>query len=70
MSEPAAHDNGAPNSGGMFSAVGEAATPVAEVLITGRFDERPGYVTRRSRGARSWLLMWTDGGAGQIRHGE
>jgi AraC family transcriptional regulator, arabinose operon regulatory protein len=48
-----------------------AATPAppAELLVVGRFDERPGYGARRSHGAPSWLLTWTLAGEGRLRQG-
>lgn len=36
-------------------------------LILGRFTERPPYAVRRPRGASSWLLVVTVGGAGRTR---
>lgn len=33
-------------------------------LIVGRFDETPHYLVHRPSGAKSWLLMLTEGGAG------
>jgi AraC family transcriptional regulator of arabinose operon len=43
--------------------------PATEVVVIGRFDERPGYATRRTGGASSWLVLWTDHGAGRIEQG-
>ncbi|WP_431046416.1 helix-turn-helix domain-containing protein [Streptomyces sp. P1-3] len=47
----------------------DPAAPPAEVLIVGRYAQRAGYAVRRERGAPSWLLLWTDGGAGRVRQG-
>jgi AraC family transcriptional regulator of arabinose operon len=44
----------------------EMSVPAAELTIVGHFDNRPGYVTRRVTGSPSWLLMWTQGGAGLV----
>lgn len=44
-------------------------SPPAELLVVGRFDERPGYSARRAGGASSWLLTWTLAGSGRIRQG-
>ena len=43
--------------------------PHPSALIVGRFDQRSGYAVNRPRGAPSWLLLWTDGGAGYIGQG-
>lgn len=45
----------------------ETASPPPAVLMTGHFDERPGYATYRSRGAGSWLVTYTIRGAGLYR---
>lgn len=45
------------------------AVPHPASLIVGRSDERPGYVVNRPKGASSWLLLWTDGGAGFVSQG-
>ena len=45
----------------------ETASPPPAVLMTGHFDERPGYATFRSKGAGSWLVTYTIGGAGLYR---
>lgn len=44
-------------------------SPPAELLVVGRFDERPGYSARRVGGASSWLLTWTLAGSGRLRQG-
>ncbi|MEU4227155.1 AraC family transcriptional regulator [Nonomuraea sp. NPDC026600] len=44
----------------------EMSVPAAELTIVGHFDNRPGYVTRRVTGSPSWLLMWTQDGAGLV----
>jgi AraC family transcriptional regulator of arabinose operon len=40
--------------------------PAAELTIVGHYDQPPGYATRRASGAASWLLMWTQAGAGHV----
>ncbi|MER6949374.1 AraC family transcriptional regulator [Nonomuraea sp. NPDC000554] len=42
------------------------SVPAAELTIVGRHDTTPGYVTRRTTGSPSWLLMWTQAGAGLV----
>ncbi|MEV0353737.1 helix-turn-helix domain-containing protein [Nonomuraea sp. NPDC050680] len=44
----------------------EMSVPAAELTIVGHFDNRPGYATRRVSGSPSWLLMWTQDGAGLV----
>ncbi|MEU1271570.1 helix-turn-helix domain-containing protein [Streptomyces sp. NPDC005799] len=48
---------------------GTAAPPPGLVVI-GHYDEGPGYVINRPRGARSWLFTWTTGGRGRLRQGD
>ncbi|MFF8814786.1 helix-turn-helix domain-containing protein [Streptomyces pactum] len=45
------------------------AAPPAPALVVGRYTRRAGYLVRRPAGAPSWLLLWTDGGAGRVRQG-
>ncbi|MFH8371629.1 helix-turn-helix domain-containing protein [Streptomyces sp. NPDC018031] len=45
------------------------AAPPAQALVVGRFSRGHGYAVRRPAGAPSWLLLWTDGGAGRVRQG-
>ncbi|MEU6714688.1 helix-turn-helix domain-containing protein [Nonomuraea sp. NPDC046802] len=45
------------------------SVPAAELTIVGHYDQRPGYATRRSGGSPSWLLLWTQAGAGFITQG-
>ncbi|MET8003829.1 helix-turn-helix domain-containing protein [Nonomuraea glycinis] len=40
--------------------------PAAELTIVGHYDQPSGYATRRASGAPSWLLMWTQAGAGHV----
>ncbi|MGN9785327.1 helix-turn-helix domain-containing protein [Nonomuraea sp. ZG12] len=42
------------------------SVPAAELTIVGHYDQPPGYATRRASGAPSWLLMWTQAGAGHV----
>ncbi|WP_205314906.1 helix-turn-helix domain-containing protein [Nonomuraea lactucae] len=42
------------------------SVPAAELIILGHFDKAPGYATRRAGGSPSWLLMWTQAGAGLV----
>ncbi|MBB6346366.1 AraC family transcriptional regulator of arabinose operon [Nonomuraea muscovyensis] len=44
----------------------DLSVPAAELIIVGHFDKTPGYATRRSSGWPSWLLMWTQSGAGLV----
>lgn len=44
----------------------DMSVPAAESIIVGHFDKRPGYVTRRPGGSPSWLLLWTQAGAGLV----
>lgn len=46
-----------------------ADDPGAGELIVGRFAEWAGYQMARPAGARSWLLMLTEDGGGQVRQG-
>jgi AraC family transcriptional regulator, arabinose operon regulatory protein len=43
--------------------------PPPDLVVVGRYDERPGYAVQRPRGADSWLLTWTVGGRGTLRQG-
>ena len=47
----------------------ETAAPPPGELIIGRYDEGADYLVRRSSGAHSWLLLWTEAGAGDVRQG-
>ncbi|MCX4648893.1 MULTISPECIES: helix-turn-helix domain-containing protein [unclassified Streptomyces] len=47
----------------------ETAAPPPGVLIVGRHDGQPDYAVRRTAGAPSWLLLWTESGAGHVRQG-
>lgn len=47
----------------------DVPAPPPELLVVGRFDQRPGYAVRRAAGARNWLLTWTTAGAGRFGQG-
>lgn len=44
----------------------DMSVPAAALTIVGHYDQPPGYATRRASGAPSWLLMWTQAGAGHV----
>ncbi|MEO3870096.1 helix-turn-helix domain-containing protein [Nonomuraea sp. B12E4] len=48
----------------------DLSVPAAELTIVGHYDKAPGYVTRRPGGSPSWLLLWTEAGAGSVAQGE
>ncbi|MFK0150966.1 helix-turn-helix domain-containing protein [Streptomyces sp. NPDC090499] len=43
--------------------------PPPGMVVTGRYDEGPGYRINRPEGASSWLLTWTTDGSGLLRQG-
>ncbi|MFF4394228.1 helix-turn-helix domain-containing protein [Streptomyces sp. NPDC001480] len=45
------------------------ADPSPGLVVTGRFDQAPGYAVHRPGGAASWLFTWTTGGQGMVRQG-
>ncbi|MFE0155562.1 helix-turn-helix domain-containing protein [Nonomuraea sp. NPDC059007] len=47
----------------------DMSVPAAELVIVGHYDKGPGYATRRPSGSPSWLLMWTQEGAGLVEQG-
>ncbi|MFE3451634.1 helix-turn-helix domain-containing protein [Nonomuraea sp. NPDC059194] len=47
----------------------DLSVPAADLVIVGHFDQPPGYAVRRRTGAPSWLLMWTQEGAGHVEQG-
>ncbi|MEV0148045.1 MULTISPECIES: AraC family transcriptional regulator [unclassified Nonomuraea] len=47
----------------------DMSVPAAEMVIVGHFDRAPGYATRRPAGSPSWLVMWTQAGAGLVEQG-
>src|SRR5687768_1838827 len=47
----------------------DMSVPAAELTIVGHYDKAPGYATRRPAGSPSWLLMWTQAGAGFVEQG-
>ncbi|MEU9479055.1 helix-turn-helix domain-containing protein [Streptomyces sp. NPDC048191] len=46
-----------------------APSPPPGVVVTGRYDQRPGYGVLRPRGSDSWLFTYTLGGCGLLRQG-
>lgn len=44
-------------------------SPPPGLVITGHFDQRPGYRVNRPHGADSWLFTWTTGGRGRLLQG-
>lgn len=48
----------------------ETASPPADILLTGHFNERYGYAVYRPRGSGSWLITYTLDGQGLYRQGE
>ncbi|WP_431895458.1 helix-turn-helix domain-containing protein [Nonomuraea sp. bgisy101] len=48
----------------------DMSVPAADLVIVGHFDQTPGYAVRRKAGAPSWLMMWTQAGAGHVEQGE
>ncbi|WP_433430099.1 helix-turn-helix domain-containing protein [Nonomuraea sp. CA-141351] len=47
----------------------DLSVPAAELTIVGHYDKAPGYATRRPTGSPSWLLLWTEAGAGLVEQG-
>ncbi|TMR07715.1 AraC family transcriptional regulator, partial [Nonomuraea turkmeniaca] len=47
----------------------DMSVPAAELMIVGHYDKLPGYATRRPAGSPSWLLLWTQAGAGTVAQG-
>ncbi|MBB5077871.1 AraC family transcriptional regulator [Nonomuraea endophytica] len=47
----------------------DMSVPAAELVIVGHYDRGSGYATRRASGSPSWLLMWTQEGAGLVEQG-
>ncbi|QFY11004.1 helix-turn-helix domain-containing protein [Nonomuraea phyllanthi] len=47
----------------------DMSVPAAELTIVGHYDKAPGYATRRPTGSPSWLLLWTEAGAGLVEQG-
>ncbi|AXK33576.1 helix-turn-helix domain-containing protein [Streptomyces armeniacus] len=50
-------------------AADDPPAPPPGLLVTGCYDEPPGYAVRRSGGARNLLLTWTLAGGGRFRQG-
>ncbi|WP_093472616.1 MULTISPECIES: helix-turn-helix domain-containing protein [unclassified Streptomyces] len=44
-------------------------SPPPGLVVTGRYDQGPGYGVNRPQGSLSWLFTFTTGGRGQIRQG-
>jgi AraC family transcriptional regulator, arabinose operon regulatory protein len=55
------------NSAMTVEEIAETAGPPPGVLVTGHFDERPGYRAYRSRGRADWLIKYTLRGEGLYR---
>ncbi|MFB4275598.1 helix-turn-helix domain-containing protein [Nonomuraea sp. MTCD27] len=47
----------------------DLSVPAADLMIVGHYDKAPGYATRRAGGSPSWLLLWTEAGAGYVAQG-
>ncbi|MEV0385348.1 AraC family transcriptional regulator [Nonomuraea sp. NPDC050643] len=47
----------------------DLSVPAAELMIVGHYDKAAGYATRRAGGSPSWLLLWTEAGAGFVEQG-
>jgi len=47
--------------------IAETGGPPPGILVSGHFDERPGYRTYRSRGRADWLIKYTLRGQGLYR---
>ncbi|MFJ9705183.1 helix-turn-helix domain-containing protein [Streptomyces sp. NPDC101234] len=43
--------------------------PPLGMVVTGRYDQGPGYRVNRPKGSSSWLLTWTTDGRGLLRQG-
>ncbi|MFI2206183.1 helix-turn-helix domain-containing protein [Streptomyces sp. NPDC020192] len=50
------------------AAVGDPSPPPG-LVVTGRYDQGPGYGVNRPRGSASWLFTFTTGGRGLLRQG-
>ncbi|HEX5322648.1 MAG TPA: helix-turn-helix domain-containing protein [Capsulimonadaceae bacterium] len=55
-----------PNETAATRSVYEFIVPPYRLLLTGYFNETPGYAVRRPRGTDDWLLVLTAGGAGRF----
>ncbi|MFC5832748.1 helix-turn-helix domain-containing protein [Nonomuraea insulae] len=47
----------------------DLSVPAAELMIVGHYDQAAGYATRREGGSPSWLMLWTEAGAGFVTQG-
>ncbi|AOR30310.1 AraC family transcriptional regulator [Streptomyces fodineus] len=52
----------------LTAAAGDPSPPPG-VVVTGRYDQGPGYGVNRPRGSDSWLFTFTLGGCGLLRQG-
>ncbi|KMS92422.1 AraC family transcriptional regulator [Streptomyces regensis] len=50
------------------AAAGDPSPPPG-LVVTGRYDQTPGYGVNRPRGSASWLFTFTTGGRGLLRQG-
>ncbi|MEU9451047.1 helix-turn-helix domain-containing protein [Streptomyces sp. NPDC048277] len=46
-----------------------APAPPSGMVVTGRYDQGPGYRVNRPQGSGSWLFTWTTEGRGLLRQG-
>ncbi|MER6072625.1 helix-turn-helix domain-containing protein [Streptomyces sp. NPDC001817] len=53
----------------LVTAVAADPSPPPGLVVTGRYDQRPGYRVNRPRGSDSWLFTFTFGGRGLLRQG-
>ncbi|MER6385730.1 helix-turn-helix domain-containing protein [Streptomyces sp. NPDC001250] len=51
------------------TAAGADPSPPPGLVVTGRYDQGPGYGVNRPRGSDSWLFTFTLGGSGLLRQG-
>lgn len=51
------------------TAVAADPSPPPGLVVTGRYDQRPGYGVNRPRGSDSWLFTFTFGGCGLLSQG-
>ncbi|MFF4685452.1 helix-turn-helix domain-containing protein [Streptomyces sp. NPDC001307] len=51
------------------TAAADDPSPPPGLVVTGRYDQRPGYGVNRPGGSASWLFTFTLGGCGLLRQG-
>ncbi|MET9075111.1 helix-turn-helix domain-containing protein [Streptomyces sp. NPDC004232] len=51
------------------TAAAGAPSPPPDLVVTGRYDQGPGYRVHRPGGSASWLFTFTTGGHGLLRQG-